>query len=350
MTYIDETPNRDVKVELIETLISVSTGKMYVELERARLTKLLAKIYEDEGKISQAADALSEVQVETYGSMEKEEKTDYLLEQARLSMLKSDFVRAGILSRKINLSVFENSSESWQQLKLRYYDLMISLHSHPGADNEEANRDLKLVECYFAIFGTPIVRAEEEKWQKALVASVCYVLTAWYEKDTANWLQKLLQEKEMRFLPECNRLLQAFSTDEILYFAKEKDSFEKLVKWAALSPTEMLELFSVRLSQHNMRVIAKCYEAVTMSRLCELVQLPLAEAEKVLSEMVVKKSVYARINRPMGIVSFVKPLAPDECLNEWRCDVGALLSAVEKTCHVINREYMIHRVLPDSAK
>jgi 26S proteasome regulatory subunit N5 len=54
---------------------------MFVELERARMTKILSDIKEAEGTIAEAADILSEVQVETIGSMEIREKADFLLEQ-----------------------------------------------------------------------------------------------------------------------------------------------------------------------------------------------------------------------------------------------------------------------------
>jgi 26S proteasome regulatory subunit N5 len=36
---------------------------------------------ENEGNIAEAAELMQEVQVETYGSMDKEEKVDYILEQ-----------------------------------------------------------------------------------------------------------------------------------------------------------------------------------------------------------------------------------------------------------------------------
>ncbi|KAL5082461.1 hypothetical protein RYX36_010882 [Vicia faba] len=44
MQYIDETPDVETRIELIKTLNSVSAGKIYVEIERARLVKKLAKI------------------------------------------------------------------------------------------------------------------------------------------------------------------------------------------------------------------------------------------------------------------------------------------------------------------
>ena len=57
----------------------------YVENERARLTKVLAQIKEAEGDIAKAAEILQEVQVETYGTMEKSEKVEYILDQVTIS-------------------------------------------------------------------------------------------------------------------------------------------------------------------------------------------------------------------------------------------------------------------------
>jgi hypothetical protein len=41
-----------------------------------------------------------------YMSMEKREKTDFILEQMRLNMLRKDFIRTHIISRKINTNYF----------------------------------------------------------------------------------------------------------------------------------------------------------------------------------------------------------------------------------------------------
>jgi hypothetical protein len=51
--------------------------QIYVEVERARLTHKLAKMKEEEGNITEAANIIQELQVETYGSMEKREKVKH---------------------------------------------------------------------------------------------------------------------------------------------------------------------------------------------------------------------------------------------------------------------------------
>ena len=57
---------------------TVTAGKIYVEVERARLTHKLALMKEQEGDIAEAATVLQELQVETFGSMERKEKVRLL--------------------------------------------------------------------------------------------------------------------------------------------------------------------------------------------------------------------------------------------------------------------------------
>lgn len=109
-TYVDQITDMEAKLKLIDTLRAVTTGKIYVEIERARLTRKLATIKENQGRIDEAASILQELQVETYGSMEKREKIEFLLEQMRVCLLKSDYIRTQIISRKISIRSFEDEN------------------------------------------------------------------------------------------------------------------------------------------------------------------------------------------------------------------------------------------------
>lgn len=79
-----------------------------MEVERARLTHKLAQIREEEGDITEAANIIQELQVETYGSMDKREKVELILEQMRLCLAKQDYIRTQIISKKINTKFFED--------------------------------------------------------------------------------------------------------------------------------------------------------------------------------------------------------------------------------------------------
>ena len=65
---------KEIELELIDTLRTVTEGKIYVEVERARLTHRLSMMKEAEGKIEEASKIMQELQVETYGSMDRKEK------------------------------------------------------------------------------------------------------------------------------------------------------------------------------------------------------------------------------------------------------------------------------------
>ena len=67
------------------------------------------------------------------------------------------------------------------------------------------------------------------------------------------------------------------------------------------------------------------------------------EAEKHLSEMVVSKALIAKIDRPSGIVCFQVSKDSNEILNSWAVNLEKLLDLVEKSCHQIHKETMVHK-------
>ena len=88
MTFIDAAPNQEKKLSLIETLLTVTEGKIYVEVERARVTRIFSDMKKGQGDLNAAANILCELQVETFGSMERREKTEFILEQVALCIEK----------------------------------------------------------------------------------------------------------------------------------------------------------------------------------------------------------------------------------------------------------------------
>lgn len=109
-TYVDLVTDMEAKLKLIDTLRTITAGKIYVEIERARLTRKLAAIKENGGNVEEAANIMQELQVETYGSMEKREKIEFLLEQMRMCLIKGDYIRTQIISRKISIRAFEDEA------------------------------------------------------------------------------------------------------------------------------------------------------------------------------------------------------------------------------------------------
>lgn len=54
------------------------------------------------------------------------------------------------------------------------------------------------------------------------------------------------------------------------------------------------------------------------------------------------KFVYAKIDRPDGIVKFGRKQTYTDNLNDWSDSISSMLDLVENTCHLIQKEQMVH--------
>jgi 26S proteasome regulatory subunit N5 len=99
-----------------------------------------------------------------------------------------------------------------------------------------------------------------------------------------------------------------------------------------------------RVIEHNVRVVAKYYTRIRTQRLTELLNLAEDETEAYISQLVTSKTIYARIDRPAGVVSFAKPRDADDVLNEWSGNMKGLLQLLERIDHLITKEEMMARI------
>lgn len=121
------------------------------------MTRTLAKIKEDQGDIAAAAELMCDLQVETYGSMDNREKTEFILEQVQLCVARGDYSQALILSRKISTRYFDDPEV--EDLKLRYYELMIKISLHD-------DKYLDVCKHYRAVFDSKTIKDDEAKWKE----------------------------------------------------------------------------------------------------------------------------------------------------------------------------------------
>ncbi|KAJ3295369.1 26S proteasome non-ATPase regulatory subunit 12 [Borealophlyctis nickersoniae] len=341
MTYIDKTPDMKTKLELIDTLRTVTEGKIFVEVERARVTRLLSKIREDEGKVVEAADILQELAVETFGSMDKREKTDFILEQMRLCLAKKDYVRMQIISRKISTKFF--ADEANHDLKLRYYELMIQHAVHEG-------QYLNACKYYRQIYDTPSILKDDTKWSEVLKNVIFFIALSPYDNEQSDLIHRIFEDPNLNKVLLVKEFGRCFVTNELVRWPKIEEVYgaglrESYVFNPATEDGEKRwkELHK-RVIEHNIRVIAKYYDRITVKRLTQLLDLPPAEAESFLSNLVVKKTIYAKIDRPAGVVTFVPRKDPNTVLNEWSTSINSLLELIAKTTHLITKEEMVHSI------
>nr|CAG4648615.1 EOG090X04UV [Polyphemus pediculus] len=348
-TYVDQTPSEEIKLKLIDTLRTVTAGKIYVEVERARLTHILAQMKEKDGEITEAANILQELQVETYGSMERREKVELILEQMRLCLAKKDYIRTQIISKKISVKFFEEKDT--HDLKLKFYRLMIEVNQHEGSY-------LSICKFYRAMYDTDVIQENENDRRSMLKHAILYLLLSPFDNEQSDLTHRILQDKVLDEIPLYKELLQLFIAAELIHWGSLCQQFEAVLRAVDGSATDVFttgteegekrwKVLKTRVVEYNIRIMAKYYTRVTLQRMAVLLDLSPEDTEEFLSNLVTSKTVSAKVDRLDGVVHFKPTQTQDvnSVLNNWANGISSLMELVTKTNHLINREEMVHRHL-----
>ncbi|KAG6854217.1 hypothetical protein C0991_009235 [Blastosporella zonata] len=202
-------------LEVVETLRGVTEGKIFLETPRARVTLLLAHYHEGLSNASTstpaaqkeslvtASDLLSDLQVETYSSMDRREKTEFILEQMRLLITvarqkdaeqtkegketlgggEAEWVKVRVGGRKVNEEFLKEKEN--EDLKLKYYDLMIQHALYQ-------NNYLDVAKYYYKVWETPSIKDDtDDKGRAALEHIVYYVVLAPHNNEQSDMLHHL---------------------------------------------------------------------------------------------------------------------------------------------------------------
>ena len=332
-------PTLETKIDLIKTLKDICEGKIYVEAESARLHLMLAMILEKEkGDIAAACDMIQDVHVETYGSLTKKEKAEYILEQIRLNLARKDFIRALIQSRKMNRKVIEEPG--FEEIKVNFYTMMVEYHSQ--------NKEIwDICQSYYKIYDTMTTKQDPLLLAAALQACVIFLILSKYDNHQSDMMHRIKALKDIEQMPEFLYALALFTTKEIISYPFL--GINKLESHHALKAhggpdmmTYLIKLIHTRVIEHNLRVVSGYYRRITAVRLGEMLGLDQVALEQHLSELVASGDFYCKIDRPAGIITFHKARAAEAVLTDWSADINKMLSLMESTCHLINRENMVN--------
>ncbi|THV06036.1 PCI-domain-containing protein [Dendrothele bispora CBS 962.96] len=342
-------------LELVETLREVTEGKIFLETPRARVTLLLSKYHEglyktakteDERKkaLETASELLSDLQVETYSSMQRREKTEFILEQMRLLIAvarqkdeetkaqgkdslgggETEWVKVRVGGRKVNEEFLKEKEN--EDLKLKYYDLMIQ-HALKHSSYLDAAK------YYHKVWETPSIKEDvNDKGKAALEHIVYYVILAPHDNEQSDMLHRLFIDPALDKLPLHYNLVKCFTTQELMRWPGIEQLYGGFLRETPVFSIEKRwEDLHTRIIEHNIRVVAAYYTRITLKRLTSLLDLSEKQTEETLARLVVSKTIWARIDRPAGIVSFRSQRSPEDVMNDWSSDMQKLLSLVEKT-------------------
>jgi len=228
------------------------------------------------------------------------------------------------------------------QLKIRFNEQMIEYF-------KDGKSYLEIAKCYWEIYET--VKGDEKLEYLKLI--VIFVILSPHDNEQSDFINRVNSIVLLEKLPGYKAIIALLLTVEIIVW---KTLFEKLqplffqfegLKQVFKDDQDMKifwEELHLRIIEHNIRVIEKYYKRITTSRLASLLSLNEKETEQHLGRMVVSGSVYAKIDRPHGIVVFQKIQTASEHLNAWVNDIDSLLKIVENSCHLIERENMIYKL------
>lgn len=330
-----QTDNTTFREKLMIALRDITDGKIFLEMERARLTRALATVKEGNGDIGGAADVLQEVHVETYGSLSKRDKVEFILEQIRLTLGKQDYVRAAIVAGKISKKHL--AEENMEEYKVKFYTLMTIYHRH----DKDA---FELAKDYHSIYSTSHILNDETKWVPALQSTVLFLALSPYSMDQQNMIHRISIDTNLEKLPIYQTTIQLLLKKEIIHYPLPNQDELMTLSTFHEGDDELTkywkETFHRRIIQHNIRVVSIYYNRIHGARLAQLLGLSIERLEQEISSMVSNRSVYAKIDRPKDIVRFQSSKNPEAVLTEWASDIDKLLHLVETTTHLINKENM----------
>eukprot|EP01098_Paradermamoeba_levis_P016114 TRINITY_DN849_c0_g1_i1.p1 TRINITY_DN849_c0_g1~~TRINITY_DN849_c0_g1_i1.p1 ORF type:complete len:223 (-),score=85.02 TRINITY_DN849_c0_g1_i1:209-877(-) len=220
---------------------------------------------------------------------------------------------------------------------------MIRYYSHEG-------NYLEVSRSWNSIYDTPQVKNSKEQRSEALTMIAVHLILSPFDPEQHDSILRVYEDKNLQELPQYRVLLKYFLTQELIQWSKlealYRGDLSALSIFKEGSGKKLWEELRKRVVEHNIRVVAQYYNRITFKRFSELLDLPAKETEKFLSDLVTSKSVYAKIDRPKGVVVFNKPLDAAEVLNDWSNNITNLLDLMEKTCHLIERENMIYLEQP----
>lgn len=221
----------------------------------------------------------------------------------------------------------------------RYYKLMNRIY-------HQEDQYLNLANSFHSMYQTPSVLEDATQWMPYLKSVVVYLVLAPHDNHQADFLARMLEDKKLDDLKPMKVLLTYFKTLEIIRWSALKELYSSELSqheaFQGEKSAQRWEDLQKRVIQHNIRVVSGYYTDITMSRLSQLLELSDEQTEKHVCDMVVAGSMWCRIDRMTGVATFTPAKDPNETLNAWSNNISELLGKVEKMCHLIHKENMVH--------
>ena len=353
--------NHKDSTDLLQTIIKVTEGKIFVEYEYSQAIRKMTEIYLMNNKIVEAAKLIQDVQIEAFGSLENDYKVDYILFQMQVLLEKGDYVRTLIVSNKIKRNHLDD--DGFELLKIRFFRLMIEYFMHEKKyidvsksyktlydfvksindkliDIEKNNKEIKpkIIENYLKI-------NKENDLKKLFENYVLFLSICPPELETKNMLNELIikYKKELDKDENILYIVEKRLSDDIILI--DNTLFNKYKDYEIFKKNpDLIKLFRKHWIQHDLSLFEKFFAKIHIKRINDMTLVPVDEIEKEIADMVVNNYIYAKINRIEKIVNFRKKTDYHDVLDNFNYDMDNMLKKIEETCHLINKEYLKYNI------
>ncbi|KAJ1605561.1 proteasome-like protein [Cryptosporidium canis] len=382
--------NMDECLKIIASLSEVSQGKIYLELERARLMLILSNIKQENDDLKEASRLLEDVTVETIGNMDIREKTQYVLEQMRLSLLCKDFVRLQIFAKKINPKIIEQ----FVDLKVIYYQYLIILWHYEQNPKEVSACFLNILKALVHENSSDYEKIIDEipeymihpisqyKLSENLptIASciegyVIYLILGPYSTNIQADLHKFIKDYQKyieRSAQHVSSFLNDYTNNEIIFLESTKtfnytipkyvdrlsscfffstDDYEinndvyyteyKRCKINLCRKKDRFTLFMQRIQERNIAIVSSYYKTITFQRVQDLFNLDIQELQIVVNHLVERGIFSAKINQPAGVITFFND--KNGKFDQFHDNIGIILNRLDLLKDLISNETMVHQ-------
>lgn len=345
--FSDQLTERDQKVKLLETLKMVTNGKLYSEMERAKICKDLALIRKEDGELNKAIEVLEGLKIDTITSLDRKDRVEIILDLMELLVETKEFVKCLIVAKKINKQHLDQNVD-YEPLKTKFYKLMITIDRNENYLNTSRH--------YQAILSTSAVESNADERKQLLALAIAYCVLSPFDNEKSDMMARLVKHKFVDEVPLYKELLKEFTNVELINWYAIKGRFkEELMKLGIFDVKQQEGLkcwkdFRTATIEHNIKVFATYYERAYLSHMSEFLDINVDETEKHLCNLIVNKSIKAKIDRLTGIVSFNQkhfapcqaqrqtPCQQDNILKDWLHQISTLMDVIDSTTHLINKE------------
>jgi len=343
--------------DLLQTIIKVTEGKIFVEYEYSQAIRKMTEIYLMNNQFDEAAKLIQDVQIEAFGSLENIYKVEYILFQMQVLLEKGDYIRTLIVSNKVKRNHLDD--EGFELLKIRFFNLMIRYYYHEKKFLEVSkcykilfdfvkmlNEKLidiekKNVETKPKIIDNYIVVTKENDLKKLFENYVLFLAICPPELETKNMFNELkLQYKiQLDWDKNISYIVDKRLSDDIILI--DNNLFNKFKDYEIFKKDQdLIKLFRKYWIQHNLSIFEKFYSKINLKRICDMTLTQEDEVESELADMVVNNYLFAKINRIEKIVNFRQKTDYHNVLDDFNYDMNNLMKKIEETCHLINKEYL----------